>query len=636
MQLSASIDSSWDVCIDELEALPSRPIEERIEIVERLIRNPLPGIREQALRVGIAVLSDEVLIEYLRSDADAVVRNAGLEILKKKGSQSLPLALELLKDNDPDVALQAVLIVDHIGDPRALEPLRSVLRHEDTNIVQAAMIAIGHLGDRRVIPDLLPFLAQDLWLQMAAIQALGDLRQAEAIAPISELLGDLTVGSTAAEAIAQIGGPEAFAVLEPHWLAFRDTLDPESILGLLAHVLEGLEQNPDHDPRLRGALAEHLRDPYRGVRFAAARCLLALGAGAQDTEALSVLLADDPDSDVLPSCLARRSDLARTLLGKPFPLNAWGFLLCSLDRDRARRETSDALDDALRSLQGTHLPAPLLEALEALRLDACAGALLELYLNSRPVERTRLVPTLRANSAALMTALAEASSVSPEERTVLEAVLGHSTEATRKALLELSNERRPQVLRLMLDQPDLLRALPWAEWVRSRPELYLEIAARAAADSGLRELLPLLREAIRKTPVAGAIRAVGRLRDHESIEVILPICDQPDHAILRPVVIESLGRIGGPQARQALRDLAQGSGGIDSRLAYHALARCASEEDDECFREAAGSSDWYVRLAAVEALARFSRPANLRALAQLAADPVSIVAQKALAALRSQ
>ena len=188
----------------------------------------------------------------------------------------------------------------------------------------------------------------------------------------------------------------------------------------------------------------------------------------------------------------------------------------------------------------------------------------------------------------------------------------------------------------MLDQPELLRALPWADWVRSQPENYLEIASRAAADGGLRELLPLLREALRETPMSGAIRAVGKLRDHESIEVLLSICDRQELAKLRPVVIESLGRIGGPQAREALRSLATKSEGIDSRLAYHALAQCASEEDDECFRNAASSSDWYIRLAAVEALARYSRPANLRALAQLAADSVSIVAQKALAALRSQ
>lgn len=632
MNSSPTAETSWDLCIEELEALPSRPLEERVEVVERLIRSPLPGIREQALRVGIAVLSDEVLVNYLRSDADAVVRNAGLEILKKKGSRSLSLAIELLKDADQDVILQAVLIVDHIGDPRALEPLRAVLRHEDPNIVQTAMVAIGHLGDRRVIPDLLPFLSQDLWLQMAAVQALGDLRSPEAIPPIADLLNDLMVGSTAAEAIAQIGGREAFEVLSTHWLSFRETLDPENSLGLLAHILEGLQNDLAYDAGLRTALAEHLRDPYRGVRHSAARCLLALGPGPEDTEALSVLLADE-EPDVLPSCMNRRSDLARTLLTKPLPLSAWGFLLCAHAPELV---PADALVDALRSLQDSQLPAPLLEALEDLHVEECGEPLLDLYLTMRPMDRARFVPVLRANRAALMRALESSDSVSSEDRTVLEAVLGHSTEATRRALLDLPDERRPQVLRLILDQPDLLRGLPWAEWVADQPQRYLEIAARAAADSGLRELLPLLRQALRETPVSAAIRAVGELGDHESVSVILPIFDREELAALRPVVIESLGRIGGPEAREALRSIATGRDGIDSRLAYHALAKCASEEDDECFRQAAIHTDWYIRLAAVEALARFSRPANLRSLSQLAADPASIVAQKALSALRSQ
>ena len=118
--------------------------------------------------------------------------------------------------------------------------------------------------------------------------------------------------------------------------------------------------------------------------------------------------------------------------------------------------------------------------------------------------------------------------------------------------------------------------------------------------------------------------------------MILPLIEREDLATLRPIVIESLGLIGGTEAREALRKVATTREGIDSRLAYHALADCASEEDDECFREAASHSDWYIRLAAVQALARFSRAENLRSLSELAADPVSLVAQKALAALRSQ
>ena len=163
---------SWEECMELLEKLPSLPLDLRAEAIERLARNSSPGIRERALRAGAAVFTDEQLTEYLRNDSDAVLRNLGLEVFKLRGGRSFGVALRLLKDVDPDVVLQAVLILDHVRDPRALEPLRGALTHPDPNVIQAAILAIGRLGNARSIPDLLPFLAGDPWLQMASVQAL--------------------------------------------------------------------------------------------------------------------------------------------------------------------------------------------------------------------------------------------------------------------------------------------------------------------------------------------------------------------------------------------------------------------------------------------------------------------------------
>ncbi|MGH9363513.1 MAG: HEAT repeat domain-containing protein, partial [Thermoanaerobaculia bacterium] len=167
---------TWDECMELLARLPALPLEARVEALERLMRNPSPGIRDRALRIGAAILSDEQLVDYLRNEPDAVLRNAGLEIFKLRGGRSFPLAVRLLKDPETDVVLQAVLILGHLRDPRALAPLRAVLEHPDANVVQMAIVAIGKLGDARSVPDLLPFLAADAWLQLAAVQALGDLR----------------------------------------------------------------------------------------------------------------------------------------------------------------------------------------------------------------------------------------------------------------------------------------------------------------------------------------------------------------------------------------------------------------------------------------------------------------------------
>src|ERR1700689_1672945 len=117
-------EPTWEECMELLDRLPSMPAAGRGAALERLLRNSSPGIRERALRLGAAILSDDVLVDMLRDDADAVLRNAGLEILKIRGSRSYPIAIRLLRDTESDVVLQAVLLLDHLRDPRALSTLR--------------------------------------------------------------------------------------------------------------------------------------------------------------------------------------------------------------------------------------------------------------------------------------------------------------------------------------------------------------------------------------------------------------------------------------------------------------------------------------------------------------------------------
>ncbi|HEY4564392.1 MAG TPA: HEAT repeat domain-containing protein, partial [Thermoanaerobaculia bacterium] len=306
------------------------PLDTRVEALERLVRNPSPGIREQALRIGASVLPDSRLTEYLREPADAALRNAGAEILKLRGGRSLPLVIRLLQDPDPDVALQAVLILDRLRDPRALEPLHAVLGHADPNVQQEAIVAIGHLGDARSIRYLLPFLTSDLWVQMAAVQALGDLRSPEAVPHLADRLTDPLVGSLAAEALARVGGEPAFHALAFCWPAGGVEIDDEAMLGLLAHVLEGVPRPEEIGPLPRGfreALSARLHDRSAEVSTAAARCLLALGASPWDGAAIEVLAGSRPAPSLRPAALARRHDLLPTLLAAAAEPRAWGFQL---------------------------------------------------------------------------------------------------------------------------------------------------------------------------------------------------------------------------------------------------------------------------------------------------------------------
>jgi HEAT repeat protein len=183
----------------------------------------------------------------------------------------------------------------------------------------------------------------------------------------------------------------------------------------------------------------------------------------------------------------------------------------------------------------------------------------------------------------------------------------------------------------LADVKPLMRLLPWETWLEEAPHELSSLAADVACRTGLRELLPALRRAAHEHPAPALLRAFGELQDPESTPLLLHLlASRPD---LRPVVCDSLGRIGGDEVREALRKAAPGSGASEARLLYKALSLCAVADDAPLFRAVIAHHDWYVRLAAAEVLGRFPAPENQPALSVLAADPVPAVAHRALSSL---
>jgi HEAT repeat protein len=624
-------ETTWQECIELLDNLPSMPKEERIEAIERLIRNPSPGIRSRALRMGAATIPDERIKDYLRSDADDVLRNAGLEMLKMRGNRGFNLTLALLRDDDADVVLQAVIVLTHLRDPRGLEPLRSTLHHPDPNVVQEAIVAIGQIGDARAIPDLLGFLEADSWVQMAAVQALGNLRSPVAVPHLKRLLTDFMAGPIAAEALARIGGTNAFKALAQHWLRFQNEVDTETILGLLAHVLEGLPRHPSPIDNLRDGLSQRLSDDSESTREASARSLLALGAGEEDQKALRIVANSHSETTVLPACLHNRKDLIGYLIGQSDVQRTWGFLLA------ARYPKATPSSEVVKALSRPALDEqyePMLRALEKLRSPEIGAALLGFYLRLPEEQRATVHPLLRTHRQTLRRELGRSTEVDESTRVVLGALLGDSPEEIEEQLATLDSEERVRSLNELLDHEDLLRDLPWQEWLQEAPEIVGPVAAEYASRAGVRELAASFRALVEAKPEPDLIRTLGELGDRDSVPLLVSLL-APEESPVEPLILESLGRIGGPEARAALRDTTTSDLPQRQRMAYRALSRCATGDDDEIFRDATTHSDWYVRLSCAEVLGRFSRPENLAALARLAADPVPIVAQRALSYLEA-
>ena len=258
-----------------LDLLPTMTPDEQLEVFERVIKSANPAVRPRALGLGAAILSNSRLLEYLREEDD-VRRNAAVEILKLRRQRSLNLACYLLEDKDPDVVLQAVLILSHLRDRQALEPLIKALRHEDPNVVQETIIALGRIGDVRALPHIRPFLAAEQWLQVAAIETIGRIGSPEIVPELEPLFEQPVLCPLVMEALGRIGGAPSIIALARFWLKRSEEFRSEVNLRRLAEMLEALTSAPPDVPGLEEALEEQVRAGDKDVRIQAVRCLVAL------------------------------------------------------------------------------------------------------------------------------------------------------------------------------------------------------------------------------------------------------------------------------------------------------------------------------------------------------------------------
>ena len=106
-------------------------------------------------------------------------------------------------------ALQSLARIGYAPAGRSILPL---LHHSDPNVAQAAIEAVGQLRTREAVPALLKLVDGELWLQLAAINALGAIGAPEAVGPLMALVPDSVLAEPAVQALRSIAAPES---LEP-------------------------------------------------------------------------------------------------------------------------------------------------------------------------------------------------------------------------------------------------------------------------------------------------------------------------------------------------------------------------------------------------------------------------------------
>jgi HEAT repeat protein len=614
--------------------------------------DPSTLVRERAIALAARHLTPEALGALLGNGENAVLRNSAFAALERQGPYAVPHLLKLTVDGDPEVAMFSVQILSLINDSSASRALLPLLDHPDRNIAQSAIEALGNVQAVEAVPALIRLLSADMWLQFAAVVALGKLGDPRAVRPLLELCSHEVLAEPAIEALGRIGSPESLRPLVELLYSNDRIPQRDQVLRAVAAILERNPPGPAGGSRARAGLAEAgkksgLSDWLRGL------------LGCDDVElarAAATAVVHLQLWDLLPQVLLRSSDPEEARWTSAF------FRRC-------RKQTQGPLLQLLRSedlrvrrgalacgaFDGRAV-APLSACMQDPEADVRAAACRALGALRKPHVIPALCQSLHSDSAQERTAAAHALSQMPGSR--LE-VLGPDLEPDREPdrivmALEILESARstslaPKVIALLRDARPVIRRAALRvlrhHSGRAPDDRIIEMLSDEDGSVRTEAVEALVRRECRKAEVAlvplldapdplryHVIRGLGRLHVKGAAAKLMDIFSTaPAHE--RIEIVAALNLMAAPGLLPFLKDRLLEHDLETRRVASDGLARLATAADAADLVALSSDIDWTVRNHAAWGLGRLALPSTRDTILQLCRDVEPVVARTARVAL---
>lgn len=156
----------------------------------------------------------EELIALLRSQDNAGLRNAAVEMLVRLGANAVPALIPYVHDPDHDVRKLIVDIMGSIGHQSFVPVLIQALQDADANVRSAAVENLGKIGDHRAVEPLQDMLnSPDIWLQHTVLEALSRIGAAVPVAVLAPLSGNDLLKKAVYHCVGATGGVDGAPTL---------------------------------------------------------------------------------------------------------------------------------------------------------------------------------------------------------------------------------------------------------------------------------------------------------------------------------------------------------------------------------------------------------------------------------------
>ena len=559
----------------------------------RVRRAAIRGVSQHAAPEAIASLVSLVV----KNHHNPSLLNSALQVLTASKVDTLSPLLELLKDPDPDLRMQAALALGDQRNARAVDGLIEMLKDEDTNVRYHAIEALGKLKATEAV-DVLAEIAEskDFFLSFAALESLtniGDARVASKMAPLLDneflrdpainLLGKLGDDSAVGPLTALLNTPGVpTSAIADALAAIHDRYDEQYSEGAYIADLVSREISATGIQNLLDALAsEPCKGPLRSIA-------LVLGWQKRSglDRALTRLMGREEVRDEIIEALVRHGSATVELLMEQ---------LSSEDLE-VRRSAVMALG---RIGDSTATPA-LVEALneESLSIDAAnalgrmgdaraVDGLVNLIGNSDASVRQATVSalnslTLPSIAERIIPLLRDPDPNVRESAVKIAGYFGYPESAG--ALLDLSRDPNERVRCAALEH------LPFIEDERALDVVLHAMkeetpnaraaAARALGNMFAPEVVRPLIEGLSDDDIwvrYFSARALGRVRSEDSVAALKKVVEEEKFNHVRIAALDSLGQIGGERIAGIVAALVHDDDPDVAHAAQSALGKSGSE-----------------------------------------------------------
>lgn len=203
-----------------LQALTSFPAAEVRMLVFAAMGDESWRVRKEAVELFVASPPHkgdiDALIDLLRDQDNAGLRNSAAEAVIRHGAYSVEPLIRRISDPDPDVRKFIIDVMGAIGSSDFKQPLLQALSDPDVNVASAAAEHLGTIGDSTVVPELIRSIVSNeaVLFRFSALAALASLASP---APVPEEITRLAEQDTLRKAVydclGSIGDVSTVAIL---------------------------------------------------------------------------------------------------------------------------------------------------------------------------------------------------------------------------------------------------------------------------------------------------------------------------------------------------------------------------------------------------------------------------------------